>query len=111
RLRTGYRRDAGRSAPRYPVVDPGGRERLIPLASRQPVAAAAATIVLLPASMRGSIGVLGELVMFQSVRPSRHLWVHLRLATLTVALTLLGGCTLESALGQTAGLQLAAPAG
>jgi hypothetical protein len=61
--------------------------------------------------MRGSIGVLGERVMFQSVRPSRHLWVHLRLVTLTVALALLGGCTLESALGQTAGLQLAAPAG
>jgi hypothetical protein len=45
--------------------------------------------------------------MFQSVRPSLHLWVHLRLATLAVALVLLGGCTPKSALGQTAGLQLA----
>jgi len=50
--------------------------------------------------------------MFQSVRPSRHLWVHLRLAMLAVALVPLGACSLESALGQTAGLQLAAsPAG
>src|SRR5581483_3727634 len=61
-----------------------------------------------PASITGSIGVLGERVMFQSVRRSRHLWVQLRLATLAVTSALLGGCTLESALGQTAGLQLAA---
>lgn len=45
--------------------------------------------------------------MFQSVR-SLHLCVHLRLATLAVSLALLGGCTLESALGQTPGLHLAA---
>jgi hypothetical protein len=47
--------------------------------------------------------------MLQSVRPSRHLRVHLRLVTLAVVLALLGGCTLEGALGQTAGLQLAEP--
>jgi hypothetical protein len=46
--------------------------------------------------------------MFQSVRSRRHLWVRLRLVTLAVAVAALGGCTLESALGQTAGLQLAA---
>src|SRR2546423_1040471 len=97
-------------AARHAVDAPGEWGRLSALDSRQP-AAAAATIVPLPASMRGSIGVLGERVMFQSVRPSRYLWVHLRLATLTVALALLGGCTLESALGPAAGLQLAAPAG
>jgi hypothetical protein len=46
--------------------------------------------------------------MFQSVHPSRHVWVHLKLATLGVALASLGWCMMEDALAQPAGLQLAA---